>query len=81
MTRYIDAEVLKNEDFQDFSNTDVMYAIDHCPTADVQEVKHGKWEKGKCGNYFVCSECGQISDFFKYDYCPGCGARMDGEDK
>ena len=36
--RYIDAELLKQQDFQDYSKTDVEYAIDHCPTADVVEV-------------------------------------------
>lgn len=35
MKEYIDVEVLKKQDFQDYSNTDVEYAIDHCPRADV----------------------------------------------
>lgn len=50
------------------------------PAADVAEVKHGKWEKD--GNGRTCSECE-----FKYyangglfNYCPKCGARMDGEE-
>lgn len=50
-------------------------------TADVQEVKHGKWVIG----YFhdrVCSRCchpdNDLSEF-PHDYCPNCGARMDGE--
>ena len=58
------------------------------PAADVVEVRHGRWifyhdilndPKG----YFIrieCSECGlktgQISN-----YCPMCGAKMDGERK
>jgi hypothetical protein len=33
--RYVDVDLLKQQDFQDYSNTDVEYAIDHCPTADV----------------------------------------------
>ena len=54
MARYIDAELLKQQDFQDYSKTDVEYAIDHCPTADVVEVvhckdcKHGHWNQETC---------------------------------
>lgn len=43
--------------------------------ADVQEVRHGKW----FGT--VCTNCGEsTSDYYDCDYCPHCGARMDGED-
>ena len=52
------------------------------PAADVAEVKHGHWKKEGCG-LLVCSECD-----FEYDhagmpdeglnFCPNCGAIMDG---
>ena len=49
--------------------------LDHIPAADVQEVTHGEW----CGT--VCSNCtASISDYYDCDYCPRCGARMDGEE-
>ena len=48
------------------------------PTADVVEVRHGYWIDGKCGHYKICSECKQIADF-DFDYCPHCGAKMDGK--
>ena len=38
MSRYVDVDILKKQDFQDYSDTDVEYAIDHCPTADVVKV-------------------------------------------
>ena len=57
-------------------------AVKEIPAVDVAEVKHGKWEK-----QIQCSECGwyfeddvliePIMVFF--NYCPNCGARMDGE--
>lgn len=60
------------------------------PPADVEPVKHGKWEfKGfnvhcsSCGvrnkNAAVCvgSEGKFVREPFKY--CPDCGARMDGD--
>lgn len=68
MKEYVDVEVLKQQDFQDFSNTDVMHAINHCPRADVEPVRQGHWildaehffgDYGECEVYVVasCSEC------------------------
>lgn len=53
------------------------------PAADVAEVVHGKWENGNP----ICPVCGE--DKFKNldadiwcdwqpDFCPNCGAKMDG---
>lgn len=44
---------------------------------EVEPVKHGRWEIGG-----VCSKCGFMADDFSIkwvDYCPNCGARMDGD--
>ena len=47
--------------------------------------KHGKWlDATTLDNEFicwVCSECRHGADFVyePYNYCPNCGARMDGE--
>ena len=61
-----------------------MYArkseIDAIPTADVAEVKHGKWidvaDYDASFEYGVCSVCGgtAVCD----EYCGKCGAKMDG---
>lgn len=54
--------------------------------ADVQPVKHGKWEKKK--GYLVCNNCGMTIDTIGYTYeeqdevfryCQCCGFRMDGD--
>ena len=45
---------------------------------DMQEVKHGVWIEGK--NIEKCSICGK-KGFSNWRYCPGCGARMDGDEK
>ena len=57
-------------------------AIMDCPTADVQEVRHGKWIRGNyvCGEYeFRCSVCGNTEWHTSYStpFCPHCGAIMD----
>ena len=62
------------------------------PTADVVEVKHGEWRKPlgddgsgwNCGGVVKqilgCSCCGHFYQNAPYNYCPNCGAKMDGED-
>ena len=62
-------------------------AIRNIPSADVQPVVHGKWERRECGLDIECkcSACG-YRDFVPYhdnywverNFCPNCGARMDG---
>ena len=56
--------------------------------ADVVEVRHEEWEEIKCGDgmfdyYFKCSNCGNRTPLKAFpiapDYCPNCGAKMDGE--
>ena len=65
-----------------------------CNTADVAEVKHGEWVETTeplgykevevvgctaCGETFITDEDCDI-DYFKtfFNYCPNCGAKMDG---
>lgn len=54
--------------------------------ADVAPVRHGRWLGwGKSGtptyeNYGTCSVCGEDAEIYTEhrNYCPNCGARMDG---
>lgn len=42
--------------------------------------KHGRWQKMPRIPYsYQCSECSHLSVFHD-EYCPHCGARMDGEE-
>lgn len=60
--------------------------IEEQPTAEVEQVRHGKWEwlgpnwlnKGCwCG---TCSNCKKRSEYIvNRDICPNCGAKMDGD--
>lgn len=53
------------------------------PPADVAPVRHGHWIKISPAGIYECSECGKnvmTSDIKAYEYCHGCGAKMDLED-
>ena len=58
------------------------------PAADVAPVVHGRWKyKGVCGikndiafRRYKCSECREdIVCDYPYNFCPNCGAKMDGK--
>jgi rubrerythrin len=52
------------------------------PTADVVEVRHGEWrEANKQYPRYVCTACNHLFNNKNYNYCPCCGAKMDGERK
>lgn len=50
------------------------------PAADVAPVVHGrKIEDGDIGCFWLCSLCGECLPYGA-NYCPNCGAKMDGGD-
>lgn len=62
------------------------YAIEAEPTVDVQPVRHGVWKKIR--GTINCSECKSCSWSMSFEdlvtsfnFCPNCGAKMDGEEK
>lgn len=61
--------------------------INYLPTADVAEVKHGKWIKCSVIKCSVCGSCTDIQSDEAYEkfiesyyYCPVCGSKLDLED-
>ena len=61
-------------------------AVKEQPTIDAVEVVHGEWVVCGDGEYvpFMCSACGKTTSWYHAqtaNYCPNCGARMDGERK
>ena len=55
------------------------------PAADVVEVVHGEWNKINRETTGLpwewrCNQCGCPQDY-NHNYCPNCGAKMDGERK
>lgn len=94
MARYIDAHKLakvymgKGKDKLRLAT--VINELELAPTADVQEVRHGKWigypsitiSKRRRTIYSItyqCSCCGKSNGRAKSPYCKNCGAKMNKE--
>lgn len=91
MSRYIDADKLQETVYKRVNNPAIRgwlnSLINEQPTADVKEVKHGRWsivlDESILEHYnfdtdiFACSICG-IKSNRPTQFCPSCGARMDG---
>ena len=93
MPKYFDADKIELKGISVFDQnlemliplSDVRKALQMTPTADVQEVRHGRWISNDLGGYkwaYYCSECGWVDGYpfnDRHKYCPNCGAKMDGE--
>lgn len=59
--------------------------VSTAPTADVALLAHGRWIDNGSNGYkwaFICSGCGYIDGHpfdDRHNFCPNCGARMDGD--
>ena len=67
---------------------EIIDLLETVPTVDAVEVVHGRWEPHPHAYGFercsVCNDCciwGEWADGKKWNYCPNCGAKMDGERK
>ena len=85
MSRYIDADfaqLIADEELDNYDKGIVYWVLAHTPNADVQEVRHGQWELiGK--NVSKCTVCGcarNIRTQIGWNFCPVCGAKMGSED-
>ena len=66
----------------DLSGEKFEAAILKIPAADVAPVRHGRWgTHSDRPDSLICSVCNCGFDMWKHDphnYCPNCGAKMDG---
>lgn len=54
---------------------DAINAVEEVNAVDAAPVVHGRWTDDEC-----CSECGQyVYQGEMRNYCPCCGAKMDGD--
>ena len=91
MAEYIEREALeknlnerlaylldKNGPYDYFTDgyDEAVSTVEEFLSADVAPVRHGKWKRYR-KNLGECSECGEIVSV-RSNYCPHCGAKMDG---
>lgn len=88
MKKYIDIDLAKESLLGWYPNLDdqqIEYMLDTIPAADVEEVKHGYWydiDSDVGWELVGCSICSREYSLCdgedRTDYCPRCGAKMDG---
>ena len=87
MAEYIErGAALREAKYAAVRGLDPVAFVEDVPVADVAPVVHGRWinvypdiEPNPLFMYGICSNCGfeqGLSD--KLNYCPNCGAKMDG---
>lgn len=83
IARYVDEMskhfCTKDNDYYD-ALIDAEDAIDDLPSEDAAPVRHGRWEviDAEEPRRYGCSACKRLS-WHMDNYCPYCGARMDGK--
>ena len=81
---YIVRESLVEQLKKEECDCEWLWTILCVPAANVAPVKHGEWISENF--YTHCSACGKMAIYDKYgqevesDFCPNCGAKMDGGD-
>lgn len=89
MRRYIDAQKLKTamiieDDTNGYFNIiTALQCVNDAPTADVQEVRHGRWNtiNSKVTQCSVCGVSRDIRTQVGWNFCPVCGAKMGEEEQ
>lgn len=92
MKEYIERKAARNMiedwsggfDYIEESVSDAIADLGAIPAADVVELRHGYWIAVTFGD-MRCSLCGEVYGVCggllgDYNYCPNCGAKMDGGD-
>ena len=91
MAEYIEREAVVRELNKTYDNMNAMgaqfyggfmnavYRIKDFPAADVAPVRHGRWlcVDTDTEQFFLCNRC-KKKEYWESDYCPNCGAKMDG---
>ena len=85
MTEYIEREKVLSKAAPVegcFSDMISAYDVAMLPAEDVSPMRHGRWETNSDRpDSLICSVCKCGFDMWKHDphnYCPNCGAKMDG---
>ena len=80
MAEYIDrAETMHIAFRSPFFSDSFVEKIKAIPAADVAPVWHGRWlcVDSDTEQFFLCNRC-KKKEYWESNYCPYCGAKMDG---
>ena len=83
MAEYIERKALRDALYDaDAITMSGVKILNQFPDADVAPVRHGRWvTHSDRPDSLICSVCNCGFDMWKHDphnYCPNCGAKMDG---
>lgn len=85
MAEYIErGAALREAKYAAVRGLDPVAFVEDVPVADVAPVVHGRWISKNDHGYewvFVCSNCDYVDGYpfnDRSNYCPNCGAKMDG---
>lgn len=90
MAEYIDRELLKRavhaSDLVNREKMALLACVSSIPASDVAPVRHGRWDGGTCTHCKLPWDYNMVQNADDWGYmdpmpnfCPNCGAKMDGE--
>ena len=89
MQKCLDESPDKKDSVAYFAFESIIECLKQEPTVDAVEVVHGRFESVRygygCLQIATCSVCGEKQGLYingrlpNWNYCPNCGAKMDGE--
>lgn len=83
MAEYIEREVairvVNGQSSLTMTRSSLIDSISNIPAADVVSVVHGRWlyVDTDTDQFFLCNRC-KKKEYRESNYCPNCGAKMDG---
>ena len=80
MAEYIERESLRDALYDaDAITMSGVKILNQFPAANVAPVRHGRWlcVDTDTEQFFLCNRC-KKKEYWESNYCPNCGAKMDG---
>ena len=73
--------IAENSEYDHYTSgfDEAVTRVEDFPAADVAPVRHGRWlyVDTDTEQFFLCNRC-KKKEYWESNYCPNCGAKMDG---